>query len=417
MNLTGGSIMINKTDKNYLVSAGIAILITFFIIVFSEEAFIAALEGLKIWWEVVFPSLLPFFIIAEILMGLGVVHFMGALLEPLMRPLFRVPGVGAFAMAMGLASGYPIGAKITANLRRKKLCNKTEGERLVSFTNTADPLFMIGAVAVGFFHRVELGIIIAGAHYISSLITGLLLRFYKGNELPSEQKYTHKKTINRNLFIYAINELIEARKNDGRSIGELLGDSIKESINTLFMVGGFIILFSVITEILIVTGVINALSQVIGIIIQPFGLPNTLILPLVSGFFEITNGANLTSQSLAPLIHQIIIINSIIAWSGLSVHAQVATMINDTDISLKPYFFSRILQSILAAITTIFLFKYFYQGSHSVFLPYLQNFNTLNLNAFILISIVSLSILIASLLISILIHFIQKIRIIFFYYN
>jgi len=133
--------MYDKQDKKYIIASAVAIIITVFIIIFSEQAFDAALEGLKVWWEVVFPSLLPFFIIAEILMGLGVVHFMGALLEPLMRPLFKVPGVGAFAMAMGLASGYPIGAKITGNLRRKKLCSKTEAERLVSFTNTADPLF------------------------------------------------------------------------------------------------------------------------------------------------------------------------------------------------------------------------------------------------------------------------------------
>lgn len=133
--------MYSKEDKKYITASAIAVIITIFIIIFSEQAFDAALEGLKVWWEVVFPSLLPFFIIAEILMGLGVVHFIGALLEPLMRPLFKVPGVGAFAMAMGLASGYPIGAKITGNLRRKKLCSRIEAERLVSFTNTADPLF------------------------------------------------------------------------------------------------------------------------------------------------------------------------------------------------------------------------------------------------------------------------------------
>lgn len=111
-------------DKKIVITAIIAVITTILIIIFSENAFNAALEGLEVWWEVVFPSLLPFFIIAEILMGLGVVHFMGALMEPLMRPLFKVPGVGAFAMAMGLASGYPIGAKITAALRRKKIMHQ-----------------------------------------------------------------------------------------------------------------------------------------------------------------------------------------------------------------------------------------------------------------------------------------------------
>ncbi len=408
--------MLNKTEKNYLVSAAVAVLITFFIIVFSEEAFNAALDGLKVWWEVVFPSLLPFFIIAEILMGLGVVHFMGALLEPLMRPLFKVPGVGAFAMAMGLASGYPIGAKITANLRRNNLCNKTEGERLVSFTNTADPLFMIGAVAVGMFHRVELGIIMAGAHYVSSLIVGLVLRFYKGNDSPPGQSFIRTNTKKRrNILAYAITELLEARKNDGRSLGELIGDSIKESINTLLMVGGFIILFSVITEIFIVTGIINALSSILIYIFQPLGLSHTLILPLISGFFEITNGANLASQSQAPILHQVIIANAIIAWSGLSVHAQVATMVNDTDIGLKPYFFSRILQSILAGIVTIFLFGPYYENVQTTFLPLIENLNIPNF--YLLIIFMFLGMLSVLFILSMIIYFIQKIRVIFFHYH
>ncbi|MGQ0438264.1 nucleoside recognition domain-containing protein, partial [Bacillus sp. B-TM1] len=36
-----------------------------------------------------FPSLLPFFIIAELLISIGVVKFIGVILEPLMRPLLR----------------------------------------------------------------------------------------------------------------------------------------------------------------------------------------------------------------------------------------------------------------------------------------------------------------------------------------
>ncbi len=104
--------------------------------------------------------------------GLGVVHFMGVLLEPFMRPLFNVPGAGSFVLAMGLASGYPIGAVLTAKLRKQNLCTQTEAERLVSFTNTADPLFMIGAVGVGMFGLVEAGNIITVTHYIAALLTG-----------------------------------------------------------------------------------------------------------------------------------------------------------------------------------------------------------------------------------------------------
>ena len=82
-----------------------------------QAALQASIRGLNIWWEVVFPSLLPFFIIAELLISIGVVKFIGVILEPLMRPLFRVPGIGGFVWAMGMASGFA-GAKLSARLRK-----------------------------------------------------------------------------------------------------------------------------------------------------------------------------------------------------------------------------------------------------------------------------------------------------------
>jgi nucleoside recognition membrane protein YjiH len=79
-----------------LLMASMAIFLGAILIMYPEQAFQSSLRGLHIWWEVVFPALLPFFIVAEVMMSFGVVHFIGILLEPLMRPIFRVPGVGAF---------------------------------------------------------------------------------------------------------------------------------------------------------------------------------------------------------------------------------------------------------------------------------------------------------------------------------
>src|SRR5690606_15963889 len=114
-----------------------------------KESFQASIRGLNMWWEIVFPSLFPFFVISELLIGFGVVSFIGVLLEPLMRPIFRVPGVGGFAWAMGMATGFPAGAKLTARLREEGQLTQFEAERLVSFTNSSSPLFIFGAVSVG----------------------------------------------------------------------------------------------------------------------------------------------------------------------------------------------------------------------------------------------------------------------------
>lgn len=90
----------------YLVAFS-AVFITVAMVQYPKEAFDSAIVGLNLWWNVVFPALLPFFILSEILMGLGVVHFIGVLLEPLMRPVFNVPGVGAFSLPQNCHSITP----------------------------------------------------------------------------------------------------------------------------------------------------------------------------------------------------------------------------------------------------------------------------------------------------------------------
>src|SRR5690625_950305 len=98
----------------------IVLIIIVFVMFYPEPALHAALNGIAIWWEVLFPALLPFLVLAEIMLGFGVVHFIGTLLDPFMRPLFRVPGTGGFVMAMGFASGYPMAAKLVSQLRANR---------------------------------------------------------------------------------------------------------------------------------------------------------------------------------------------------------------------------------------------------------------------------------------------------------
>src|SRR5690625_4081033 len=106
---------LNQKLKTVLL-ATITISITYLLMKFPDQSLEASIRGLNMWWEIVFPSLLPFFVTAELLIGFGVVSFIGVLFEPIMRPLFNVPGEGSFAWIMGMASGYPSGAKISTRL-------------------------------------------------------------------------------------------------------------------------------------------------------------------------------------------------------------------------------------------------------------------------------------------------------------
>ncbi|WP_199883673.1 sporulation integral membrane protein YlbJ [Anaerosinus massiliensis] len=327
------------------------LLLTAAMIQYPKETFDSAIIGLNLWWNVVFPSLLPFFILSEILMGIGVVHALGILLEPLMRPIFNVPGIGAFALSMGLASGYPMDAVITCKFRKNKLCSTVEAERLLAFTNTADPLFMFGAVAVGMFAMPELGSTIAISHYLASFLVGLIYRFYGRNR---DQYHPRKENVDtKNIFIRAFHELYVSRKKDNRTFSALLGDSIKSSMNTILLIGGFIILFSVFLKILSTIGVTNYLDALFSLLLGCIGFSTNLAQSLSIGLFEIDLGALSASQAIAPLSEKVAIAGAIIAWSGLSVHGQVASIVIEAGINMTPYMVARLLHAILSAILTL----------------------------------------------------------------
>lgn len=334
----------------YLMAA-VAVALVVAMVFYPEDAFNSAVSGLVVWWDVVFPALLPFFIGSEILMGLGVVHFMGVLLEPFMRPVFNLPGVGSFVMAMGLASGYPIGCILTCKLRRQNMVSKTDGERLMSVANTADPLFMAGAVAVGMFGMPEIGGVIMAAHYLSALAVGVLLRFWR----PRADRSPARDASRGNILVRALNTLYEARLKDARPIGQLMGDAIRQSVNNLLLIGGFIILFSVIIRIMTIAGVVEAVAGALSALLAPFGVDTGVAPALVSGLFEITLGTRAASQAAAPLVQKVIAASAIIGWSGLSVHGQVASISSDTDMDIGIYIFARAVHAVLAGVTTFLL--------------------------------------------------------------
>jgi len=313
-----------------------------------QVVFQGALTGLKTWWNIVFPALLPFFIASELLMNFGVVHFMGVLLEPVMRPLFNVPGAGSFVMAIGYTSGYPIGSMVTARLRSEGLCSRVEAERLMSFTNNSSPLFMLVAVAVGMFNNPGTGVIIAGAHYLSNLVLGFTLRYYA----RSERERFPNRSVRKGLLRSALHKMLQVQREENRPLGKIMGDAVRNAVTNLLNIGGFIILFAVIIQLLFHVGFIDTLAGILGILLLPLGFSPEILPALGSGFFEMTIGSRLASEAAAPLLQQVVAIGMILAWSGLSVHAQAASMIAETDIRMLPFVVSRLAHTCLAGIFT-----------------------------------------------------------------
>lgn len=347
--------------KTIMISFIIAF-ITAAIIFFPEQAFEASIHGLHTWWEIVFPSLLPFFIMAELLISFGIVQFFGVLFEPIMRPIFNVPGAGSFAWILGMVSGFPSGAKITVLLREKKEITHIEAERLISFSNAASPLFIFGAIAVGFFHNVQLGVIIAISHYLSNVFVGILMRNYAKDKQKSDMKKTQKESTDQNFIRKAFSRMHQTRISETRPFGQLIGDAVLSSVQTLLIIGGFIILFSVFTSLLQIIHIVDLIQLLALPLLELIHLPSEIVPSLVTGFFEITMGAEAVSDTnTLSVVWQLVLVSFILGFNGFSIQAQVASLIAKTDIRFYPYFFARVTHALISSIVTYILFVFYFK--------------------------------------------------------
>ena len=323
----------NLTNFNIIIPIIIAIF-NIFLILNPTEMIIAAQDGLQLWFNQVLPTLLPFVVGANLLAGLGFIHFIGALMAPVMIPLFKVPGTGAFALLVGLSSGYPMGAKAVAHLRETKQIRQKAAQRLLAFSNNAGPLFIVGFAGAGLFNSVKLGYIMLISHIAAALLIGLGVRFFILGDSPSPMT-------NVGLH-HAFKEYHVFRHRDYKGFGQVLGASVKNAMEAMLLIGGFIIVFCVVIKVLEIAGLFDVLSSF-------YTSDNPLwITGIAAGLLEVANGAKIISQGGPPNPTSLAVVTSLISFGGFSVHGQTAHFIRHTDIKLIPYLIAKCLQALIA---------------------------------------------------------------------
>ena len=311
---------------------------TFCLVVFSSNNLQAVKYGLSLWANSVVPSLFPFFVATEILMNTNIINVFGKLLNSYMKPLFNIRGEGSFAFIMGIISGYPVGAKIASEFRKNNICSKEECERLLSFTNNSGPLFIIGTVGILMYGSTIIGLLLFITHILAGISVGIIFRFWK-------------RDTNSNLSFSKRN--VEYKTVSFSNLGEVLSKSITNSISTIFLIGGFVVIFSCIISILKASGVLNIFTSFISPIFNTFNIDTSFISPLICGFLEITNGINSISQiACKKLSINLILTAFLLGFGGLSVFLQVLSISSKTDLSIKPYIYGKLLQGIFASFYT-----------------------------------------------------------------
>lgn len=336
-------IYVIKIKKNIIPI--LILLFTICLVIFSSSNLVAAKSGLILWGTSVVPSLFPFFVATELLSNTNIPHFLGKLFNIFMKPLFNIGGEGSFALIMGIISGYPIGAKIACNFREKNILPKEECERLLSFTNNSGPLFIIGTVGINMFGSSEIGFLLLITHLLSCITVGFLFRFWKINTPFS-------KTSN--------NSSHESKNIAFSNLGERLSNSIFNATSTIMMIGGFVVLFSVIISIFKASKLLNILTLFVSPCFKLLHIPTSLASPFITGILEITNGIALVSNiHIKAISINIILTAFLLGIGGISVFLQVLSIVSKTDLSIKPYIIGKLLQGIIAAFYTFLFIQIF----------------------------------------------------------
>ena len=318
------------------------------LLLFSSSNLPAIKKGLSLWANSVVPSLFPFFVATELLMNTNFVNILGRFLNKIMKPLFNISGEGSFAFIMGIISGYPIGAKIAANFRKNNICSKEECERLLSFTNNSGPLFIVGTVGISMFGNSTIGLLLLITHILACITVGIIFRFWKFNS--SSPNYVGTKTSNYK----------KCKNITFSNLGEILGKSITNSISTILMIGGFVVIFSSIISILKASGILQSLVLMLTPIFDFLHFDSSFISGILTGLLEITNGiSSISSINIKAISVNIIITAFLLGFGGLSVLLQVLSITSKTDLSIKPYVYGKLLHGILAAFYTFIAINVF----------------------------------------------------------
>lgn len=337
--------LVIKLKRNFF--AIIFLCFTFSILIFSKNNLAAVKTGLTLWATSVVPSLFPFFVATELLMHTNIVNFLGRMLNRFMRPIFNIDGKGSFGFIMGLISGYPMGAKIACEFRKNDICSKVECERLLSFTNNSGPLFIIGTVGISMFGNTTIGILLLVTHILASCTVGFIFRFWKNS---------HNRLSSDGQFVYAHTKDLVNFSN----LGGVLSESITSSINTILVIGGFVVIFSSVISILKSSGILSSLCVVLSPVFEFLHIDTSFISPFITGFLEITNGiSSISSIKVKHISVNIIFTAFLLGCGGISVLLQVWSIISKSDLSIKPYIYGKLLHGVIAAFYTFLALQWF----------------------------------------------------------
>ena len=283
----------------------------------SEIAVTYIHRGLQLCAKTVVPSLFPFMVLSEIIVGGQTGTGLSARITYPLQRLFRLPSAGCSAVLLGLLCGFPVGAKCAILAFERGQLSKSEAERTLAFSNNPSSAFLIGAVGVSLWGNRRFGTALYVCTLVAGLLCGILLAHLEKKEPPIAQKRIH------------------APHQTAASPVTLFTGAVASATKSILLVCAYVIFFS-------------ALVGTLGILIGQCHLPPWLSASLFC-IFELSGGVS-QAAALGNRTHASLLTAFAVGWSGLSVHCQILSVCDGKSLSLRRYFWVKALQALLCPL-------------------------------------------------------------------
>lgn len=290
------------------------------VIKYKELVFNVSIDGINIWKNNLLPSLLPFFIISNVLINYNISFYLYKFLDPIFKKLYKINSNSTIILILSMVSGFPSNAKYTREMYEHGILTKKEAEKILTFSHFSNPLFIMGTLATMFLKNESLGIIILISHVIGNFILGFIFR-----------NYTVSNNVKQNNSCSQL------------SFSKILVNSIKSGMDTLILILGTLISFLVISS--IITAKLNT------------SVYNKMF---ITGLFEVTSGLKYLASLNLSNVYKTVIATFFLSFGGFCVQMQVICCLNDTLISYKPYMIARLLHAIISSIISYLLYIFYF---------------------------------------------------------
>lgn len=318
--------------KLKLIGLALAILLLMgCILVMPSVCIDGATFGLLLWFNKLLPSLLPFIILTQMLCSLGIISKISTYISTFTQKLFGVDGTSFVIFVIGLIAGYPTGVKMTKQLLDQRQLSKDMAQKCLCFVNNCGSLFIIGTVGSIILGNVTLGYFLVCTHILSAFTMLLLSRFYK---LPTTRIHTTQAPTQTPSFIAVFNQAVQG------------------GMDTIVYVGGYIIFFSMLSNILKSLEWFQSLLLTLSHLVQ---VPVTVLNSIIYGMIEFSSGIALTANTLPLTPTTLALIAFILTFGGFCVFFQSSYVLQGSGLKLSYYLICKLFQGIVASVYTLLL--------------------------------------------------------------